>query len=49
MTNPLQLDAVLCQDEALTECSPVSPTTLQRSGQAIRGLATERRLRDWDT
>jgi hypothetical protein len=36
MTNPLQLDAVLCQDAALTECSPVSPTTLQRTVQLIR-------------
>ena len=36
MTNPLQLDAVLCQDEAMTQCSPVSPTTLQRTVQLIR-------------
>jgi hypothetical protein len=33
MTNPLQLDGVACQDEALTECASIPPTTLQRDVQ----------------
>jgi len=36
MTNPLQLDGTLCQDEALTECTPIPPTTLQRTVQYFR-------------
>jgi hypothetical protein len=36
MTNPLQLDGTLCQDEALTECTPIPSTTLQRTVQLIR-------------
>ena len=32
----LQLDGVLCQDEALTECTPIPPTTLLRTVQLIR-------------
>ena len=36
MTNPLQVDLTLCQDEALTECSPIQPTTLQRTIQLTR-------------
>ena len=30
MTNQLQLDLTQCQDEALTECGPITPITLQR-------------------
>lgn len=37
MTNPLQLDRTLCQDEALTECTPIPPTTLQRTVLYVRG------------
>lgn len=37
MTNPLQLDGVLCQDEALTECTSIPPTTLLRTVQLTRG------------
>jgi hypothetical protein len=37
MTNPLQLDGVLCQDEALTECTSIPPTTLLRTVQLARG------------
>lgn len=36
MTNPLQVDLTACQDEALTECGPVQPTTLQRTVQLTR-------------
>jgi hypothetical protein len=36
MTNPLQVDLTMCQDEALTECSPIQPTTLQRTVQLTR-------------
>jgi hypothetical protein len=31
MTNPLQVDVTECQDAALTECSPIEPTSLQRT------------------
>jgi len=33
MTNPLQLDGTLCQDEALTTCTPIPPSTLLRTIQ----------------
>jgi len=36
MANPLQLDAAVCQDQALTECSPIPPTTLLRTVQLTR-------------
>jgi hypothetical protein len=36
MTNPLQVDLTLCQDQALTECAPIQPTTLQRTVQLTR-------------
>jgi hypothetical protein len=36
MTNPLQLDATQCLDEALTECSPITPFTLPRTVQLTR-------------
>jgi len=36
MTNPLQLDGMLCQDEALTQCTPIPPSTIQRTIQLIR-------------
>jgi hypothetical protein len=36
MTNPLQVDLTVCQDEALTECSPIQSTTLQRTVQLTR-------------
>jgi hypothetical protein len=37
MTNPLQLDGVVCQDEALTECTSIPSTTLNRAVQLTRG------------
>jgi len=37
MTNPLQLDGSLCQDEALTECTSIPPTSLLRNVQLTRG------------
>lgn len=33
MNNPLQLEEVSCQDEALTECSSPAPVTLQQAAQ----------------
>ena len=36
MTNPIQLDGALCQDEALTKCSPIPPTTLKQTVQLTR-------------
>jgi hypothetical protein len=36
MTNPLQVDLTLCQDEALTACGPIQQTTLQRTVQLTR-------------
>jgi hypothetical protein len=36
INDQLQVDLTLCQDEALTECSPLPPTTLQRTVQLTR-------------
>ena len=36
MTNPLQLDGAVCQDEALTECTDIPATTLNRTVQLTR-------------
>jgi hypothetical protein len=36
MTNPLQLDGTLCQDEALTTCTPIPPSTLLRTIELTR-------------
>jgi hypothetical protein len=36
MSNPLQLNSTVCQDEALTECSPISPLAVPRTVQLAR-------------